>query len=180
MVEYSACEGQGQYAEYEHDHADEGGHHGVVHDSSVEAHEFPAPFCGTEQPEAFQVLVVFFLVDGLPRRLQIGHVLLHPVVVDNLAARVDGTLAMVAVVAKVGARMGEGLPFQGAVAHGRGEGHGGAFAGVVELAAGDAGLGRGHVVVARVADRGGCAREEEGRWIDGVIVVVGCGRLHPR
>ena len=50
---------------------------------------------------------------------------------------------------------------------------GGAFAGVIELAARHIRLGRGHVVVASWADRGGRARQEEGSHIGLMLVFVG-------
>ena len=143
----------------------------MIHNDPVEAHKLPLPLGWAKEPEALHELVALVFVDGLPGRLEIGHVLLHPVVVDDLLA-CAGRDGAVVVVSEVGGGLGKLLPLLGAVAHGGAEGHGGAFADMVELAAGDVGLGRGHEVVARGAHRGGCARQQEGGGV-GMLVFVG-------
>jgi hypothetical protein len=174
VVVDGAGEREGHDGEHEHDHADDGRDHGVVHQDAVVAHELPLPLGGAEQPEALEALVVLVLVDGFPLGLEVGHVLLHPRIVDDLAAAGrDGAVGMVAVVRR---RLGELLPLLSAVADGRAKRHGGAFAGVVELAAGDGRLGRGQEVVRGVAGRRGRAREQQ-RGHVGVVVLV--GGLHP-
>lgn len=164
-----ACKGEGEDGEGQDNHADHGRDHGMVHDGAVEAEQLALSVCGAEEPEAADLVVLVVAVNGLPLLLEVGHVGLEPVVVDNLAARGDGAV-------EVGG-LGELLPLRGAVADGGGEGDGGALADVVELAAGHVGLGRGHVVVRGRAGRHGGAREQARRGVGGVVLV---GRLHPR
>lgn len=146
----------------------------MIHHDLVEAHELALPFCRTEQPKSLEPHILVPLVDGMPRRLEVGHVLFHPIVIHDLAgSRRDGA---VGVVDRMRRGLGELLPFQCTIADGRTEGHRGAFAGVVKLAAWDGRLGRWHKVVRCRADRRGRSREEEGGGI-GIVVVV--GRLYP-
>lgn len=150
MAVDGGCEGEGEDGEDEDHGAGEGGDHGVVHNGIVEAHQPALPLLRGEEPEALDMIVAVVLVDGLPLLLEIGHVLPEPVIVYNLAARGYRSV-------EVG-RLGELLPLGGAVTDGCREGYGSALTGMVELATGDVGLGRGAEVVVGVTDGGGCSR----------------------
>jgi len=166
-VKYGTGKGKGQDGKGEHDHPDAQGHHGVIHQGPMEAGAFPA----TEQPESRQ-LFLLFLVHGLPRLLEIGHVGFHPLIVDDLAAR-GGRADSVEV-----GRLGELLPLEGTLAEGRTEGHCLAFARVVELAARDVAFGRGHVVVrGRPGGDWSAGEQQRGRIARDMVVFV--GSLHP-
>lgn len=147
MAVDGACEGEGEDGEDEDDGADQGGDHGVVHDGVVEAHQPALSLLRGEEPEALDVFVAEAVVDGLPLLLEIGHVLLEPVIVDDLAARGDRAVVV--------GGLGELLPLGCAVTDGRREGHGGALASMVELAAWNAGLGGRTEVVVGMANVGG-------------------------
>lgn len=149
MAVDGAREGEGKDGEDEDQAAGEGGDHRVVHDGVVEAHQAALSLLRGEEPEALDVLVAMVLVDRLPLLLEVGHVLLEPVIVYNLAARGYGSV-------EVG-RLGELLPLGGAVADGRRQGHGRTLASVVELATRDTRLWSRAEVVVGMADTGGCS-----------------------
>lgn len=57
----------------------------MIHNRPMELEELSVPLGLAEEPETFDLLFLVVAIDGLPLLLEVGQVLLHPIVVYNLA-----------------------------------------------------------------------------------------------